>query len=101
MIGMLVQFDVSRNPASMGAVDLSTVLPRYKMIPGLVFKAFIHDHEKLMTGGFYVWESREAMDAFLSGGGLAIAEQRFGGKPSIQTFEVSAAMHGAAALAMV
>lgn len=97
MIGMLVQFDVRQNPESMGAVDLATVIPRYEQIPGLIFKAFIHDHERLLTGGFYVWESQEAMDRFLSGGGLSIAERRFGVKPTIESFAVSTVMNGAAA----
>ena len=50
----------------------------YRNMPGLISKAFIYDPVTREYGGNYVWESREAIDAFLASAIVAQAREKFG-----------------------
>jgi hypothetical protein len=50
----------------------------YRDMPGLISKAFVYDPVTREYGGNYVWESREAIDAFLASSTVAQAREKFG-----------------------
>lgn len=61
----------------------------YLDLPGLKSKAFIIDSERRLYGGQYVWETREAMDAFIASDIFRGAREKFG-EPEFRFFEVPA-----------
>ena len=61
----------------------------YREMPGLRTKAFVIDEATRRYGGVYVWETRAALQDFLSGDVLAGTRKRFG-EPEVQVFEVPA-----------
>lgn len=64
-------------------------IPLYLDMPGLHAKAFVIDEAGRRYGGLYVWDSREAMEDFLTSDVLAGARRRFG-EPHVEIFEVPA-----------
>ena len=50
----------------------------YRDMPGLISKAFVYDPATREYGGNYVWETREAIDAFLASEIVAQAREKFG-----------------------
>ena len=50
----------------------------YRDMPGLISKAFVYDPATREYGGNYVWETREAVDAFLASEIVAQAREKFG-----------------------
>ncbi len=67
----------------------------YLDMPGLKSKAFIIDPVQRWYGGQYVWETREAMDAFIASDIFQGAVAKFG-QPEFRFYEVPAYVeHGA------
>lgn len=60
----------------------------YLDMPGLISKVFIYDPQSREYGGNYIWESREALDAFLASDMFKAAVARFG-EPEIRVHEVA------------
>src|SRR5256885_11967645 len=50
----------------------------YRDMPGLISKAFVYDPATREYGGNYVWETREAVDAFLASEIVVRAREKFG-----------------------
>src|SRR2546423_13312145 len=50
----------------------------YRDMPGLISKAFVYDPATREYGGNYVWETREAVDAFLASAIVVRAREKFG-----------------------
>jgi len=50
----------------------------YRDMPGLISKAFVYDPATREYGGNYVWETREAVDAFLASEIVVQAREKFG-----------------------
>lgn len=61
----------------------------YESVAGLRSKAFIVDPERRLYGAHYVWESREAIDRFLSSELFAGIVAKLG-QPELRIFEVPA-----------
>jgi hypothetical protein len=61
----------------------------YLDMPGLLSKAFIIDAERRLYGGKYVWETREAMDAFIASAIFRDAIAKFG-QPECRFYEIPA-----------
>jgi len=61
----------------------------YLDLPGLKSKAFIIDPARRLYGGQYVWETREAMDAFIASDIFRSAAAKFG-EPEFRFYEVPA-----------
>jgi heme-degrading monooxygenase HmoA len=59
----------------------------YAAVPGLRSKAFLLDPERHEYGANYVWESREALDAFLRSDLFQGAVARFGA-PDVRIHEI-------------
>lgn len=66
--------------------------PMYEGLPGLVAKAFVLDPETREYGGNYVWESTEAMDAFLASDLFQGAIAKLGEASEVRRYEVPAAV---------
>jgi len=61
----------------------------YRDMPGLISKAFVYDPVTREYGGNYVWESREAVDAFLASPIVAEARKKFG-DPTYAVHQIAA-----------
>jgi heme-degrading monooxygenase HmoA len=61
----------------------------YVDMPGLISKAFLCDPASREYGGNYVWETREALDAFLHSDMFRRAVEKFG-QPDVRIHEVAA-----------
>ena len=61
----------------------------YTEVPGLRSKAFVLAPERRQYGGHYVWETREALNDFLTSELFASSKAKFG-EPEIAIFEVAA-----------
>jgi heme-degrading monooxygenase HmoA len=71
----------------------------YEGVPGLRTKALVLDPAQRAYGGLYIWESREALDAFLASDLFQAAVQKFGGAIEIRIYEVPALLEGGAVVA--
>jgi heme-degrading monooxygenase HmoA len=67
----------------------------YEEMPGLRSKAFVVDEGSREYGGNYVWESREAAEAFVASETFRGAVARFGA-PDVRIHEVVAYVEGPA-----
>jgi hypothetical protein len=65
----------------------------YVGMPGLHSKAFFVDPETREYGGYYVWNDRASLDAFLASDIVRGAISRFG-QPKIEIREVAAHLEG-------
>lgn len=61
----------------------------YQNLPGLRAKAFVIDPARRVYGGHYVWESREALEAFLSSPLFQSSIAKFG-QPELRVYEIPA-----------
>lgn len=61
----------------------------YRDLPGLRSKAFVVDPARRVYGGHYVWESREALDAFLNSPLFQSSVVKFG-QPELHIYEIPA-----------
>jgi hypothetical protein len=66
------------------------IAPGFLTVPGLIRKQFIHAAGGGSAGGSYLWENREAAEAFYSGPWLEGIVQRYGAPPRITYFETFA-----------
>jgi heme-degrading monooxygenase HmoA len=61
----------------------------YTEVPGLRSKAFVLAPERRQYGGHYIWETRAALNDFLTSDLFAGSKAKFG-EPEIAIFEVAA-----------
>jgi Putative mono-oxygenase ydhR len=66
------------------------IAPGFLDVPGLIRKQFIHAVDGGFAGGSYLWESREAAEAFYSGPWREGIIQRYGAPPRITFFDTFA-----------
>ena len=64
--------------------------PLYEELPGLIAKAFVLDPETREYGGNYVWESVEAIDAFLDSELFRGVIEKVGEPTEVRRYEVPA-----------
>jgi heme-degrading monooxygenase HmoA len=97
MVTMTTRFSL---PASTDwKVLRATILERarlYEGMAGLRSKAFVIDEASREYGGNYLWESREAAEAFLASETFRGAAAKYGA-PNVRIHEVVAYVEGAAA----
>jgi hypothetical protein len=91
MITALVLYDL---PPSIGLEEcrahFTRIAPSFLPIPGFRSKQFICQADGKVAGGVYLWESREAADAFYAGPWLDGIRARYGSEPRITYFEAVA-----------
>jgi hypothetical protein len=66
------------------------IAPGFLDVPGLIRKQFIYATEGGSAGGSYLWESREAAEAFYSGPWREGIVSRYGNPPRITYFDTFA-----------
>jgi quinol monooxygenase YgiN len=64
---LIVEFDVLAPAADEYAAHCEAVAPAFAEVPGLISKTWIHDEAAAAGGGVYVFESREALEAYREG----------------------------------
>jgi hypothetical protein len=71
--------------------------PDFRKPAGLLSKQFLLAEDGRGGGGVYLWESREAAEAFYTAGFRAIIRERFGVEPQITYFETPVVVDNRAA----
>lgn len=61
--------------------------PRFRAIPGLVRKNFIHDAASGTGGGVYLWETRAAAEAYYDAAWRERMTKLLGNTPTVQYFD--------------
>lgn len=91
MITAIVLYDLPRHidKASCRA-HFHAIAPGFLEVPGLLRKQFIHAAEGGSAGGCYLWQSREAAEAFYSGPWREGIINRYGNAPRISYFDTFA-----------
>lgn len=88
MVTAIVQFRLSEPVTSEAArAAFSEAAPAFREVPGLHRKYFLLGEDGATMGGVYLWESREAADAFYSGVLRGYLRERYGVEPRITLFE--------------
>ncbi|MGE0373662.1 MAG: hypothetical protein AB7Q01_17515 [Gammaproteobacteria bacterium] len=90
MIGVFVTFRLD------GALDVSKVRgiaenarPMFERMPHLRSKTFTYDSGRGEVTNFYVWDSKEAAEAFFSGQMLELVTSLYGVRPSVNFAEIA------------
>ena len=95
MIALLMLFDLADSPV--GIDDLRSDLPesmrRYRQMDGLRQKIYLSD-EAGTFGGFYLFETREALDAALPKLRASSTQRRTAVAPRMFQFDVEAIVEG-------
>lgn len=76
-----------------GQIDDPTALAersagRFRGLPGLLSKHYLHEPASGLFGGMYVWESREAAEAFYTPEWRAAIARAYGSEPMVRIFDV-------------
>ena len=91
MITAIVLYDL---PPEIGLAEcrahFTKIAPGFLEIPGFVRKQFICQSDGRVAGGAYMWETREAAEAFYSGAWVEGIRERYGNEPRITFFETVA-----------
>jgi hypothetical protein len=65
----------------------NTTAPSYRGLAGLRTKAYLYADDGSEVGGFYLWESRAAAEAFYSDAWRERVTQVYGVEPVVRYFE--------------
>lgn len=89
MVGVLVtfQFEVGFDRASIEQVA-EGARARFEGLPGLRFKFFTVDAERLRATNFYVWESEEAARGFFTEELVERVTGLYGVRPELEFVEI-------------
>lgn len=87
MIVAVVRFPMDPStPADAVRASFEASAPAYQSVPGLARKHFLHAADGTEGGGVYLWESREAAEAWYTEAWIERVTQKFGA-PVIDYFE--------------
>jgi len=88
MTTTLTEFEVPPGtPAEAVDAAIEEVAPAFRTIPGLLRKYFLRSEDGTLTGGCYLWETREQARAFSEGPLREMIRERFGVECSIRYFD--------------
>ncbi|GHF70306.1 YdhR family protein [Seohaeicola zhoushanensis] len=89
MIVQFVQFETALSETEAMAIAEER-LPQFRALPGLVQKFYLKLDKPNHFGGFYIWESREAMEAFRASdlARTIPSAYRVIGKPEVTIYEM-------------
>ena len=88
MITAIVQFPLPSGMTLEQARDAyEGSAPKYRGLGGLVRKYYLFGAESRTGGGCYLWEGREAAEAFYDEAWMQYMTERYGTKPEITFFD--------------
>ena len=88
MITAIVQFPLKEGTTLEQARDAyEGSAPKYRGLAGLARKYYLFDAAAGIGGGCYLWESREAAEAFYDDAWKRFITKRYGAEPRISYFE--------------
>jgi len=91
MITAIVLYDLPPHIGRQECLEhYRSIAPGFLSVPGLLRKQFIYALEGGEAGGAYMWESREAAEAFYSGPWRDGIVTRYGAPPRITYYETFA-----------
>jgi hypothetical protein len=90
MVGVFVtfQYEDSFDPAAVAGIA-EGARSKFEGMPGLRSKAFTLDEGTRRATNFYVWDSREAAEAFFTDQMLEGVTKLYGVRPSIEFVEIA------------
>ena len=90
MIGVMVTFRYGNNFSEQAVRKIAdTARAKFEGMPGLRSKAFTFDPEKREATNFYVWESKEAANAFFTEELLERVTGLYGVRPTVQYVQIA------------
>ncbi|MEM9120256.1 MAG: YdhR family protein [Cyanobacteria bacterium P01_D01_bin.6] len=88
MITVFVKFPLSPfQTRDAIATDFANISEMFAQVPALLRKYFIVAEDGSYAGGIYLWENREAAEAFHAENYELIIQERYGAIPSITYFD--------------
>ena len=95
MIALLMVFDLTDSPVGLGELrsTLQESKERYRQMDGLRQKVYLSD-ESGKFGGFYLFETQDALDAALPRLRASSTQRRSGVTPRLVQFNVEAIVEG-------
>jgi len=63
------------------------VAPRFRNVPGLVRKQFLHSRDCRIAGGVYLWNNESAARAFMKGSVAPMIREKFHVDATIEFFD--------------
>lgn len=85
MLIAIVQIPGIERTRDQAVAAATTSAPMFAKLPGLIRKYYLNGENG--GGGVYLWESREAADAWYNKDWAAMMEQRFGAKPMLTYYD--------------
>lgn len=90
MVTVLVQFALPEGVSEAEVHDLFVAsAPRFQTIPGLISKSYLYHGDRRTGGGTYLWESRDAAEAFFGADFRAMIREKYGVEPEITYFRTT------------
>ena len=87
MITVIVKFKLpGETTLKEATAKFQASAPSYSGVPGLVRKYYLYNEDGT-AGGAYLWESRQAAEAFYDAAWQKMVTERYGAPPDIQFFE--------------
>jgi len=81
----IVQFPGSKRSAEDAIERGKTSVPKYAGMPGLISKHYLNGDTG--AGGIYLWESREAAEAWFNEDWWPVMEKTFGVRPTLTFYD--------------
>ncbi len=85
MLIAIVQIPGIERPKEDAIAAARSSAPTFAKLPGLICKYYLNGVNG--GGGVYIWESREAADAWYNEGWAEMMERRFGAKPMLTYYD--------------
>ena len=84
---VVVQFDLPKRTHEQAVTGALSTAPTYRGLAqhGLIRKDYLNGDEG--TGGVYLWESREAAEAWFTEERIAMLSERFGVRPRLTWYD--------------
>jgi len=84
---VVVQFPLAKRPVDKAIAGATSTAPTYRGLAGkgLIRKDYLNGDAG--TGGVYLWESRQAAEAWFTPERVAMLTERFGAAPSLTWYD--------------
>lgn len=87
MITAIVRFKLPEGTTLKdAAAKFEASAPSYSDVPGLIRKYYLYGEDGT-AGGAYLWDSREAAEAFYNADWRNMIAERYGAEPAIEYFD--------------
>lgn len=97
MITAYVQFKLPAGTTlEQSTAIFESTAPRYRSVPGLIRKYYLHDPATDSAGGCYLFETRALAEASFDDAWHALIAEKYGAAPEVKYFETPVIVDNAA-----